>query len=793
MTPFALAFVIGVWLLQQFSSLPEFHWAALLIPLALILFLRVPRSIRQLNLVLLALGLGFFWAAGLAYVRLADALPDEWEGRDIQLVGVVASMPQPQERGERFEFDVERVLTPGARVPRHISLASYTESFNHTESPQADPSVFHAGERWRLTVRLKQPHGTLNPHGFDFEAWAFERNIRATGYLRKSPPPHRLKTFVLQSAYLVEAAREKVRQHMQTALQGKRYAGILQALAIGDEAGIAQEDWQTFLHTGTNHLMSISGLHITMLAGLGFAMVNALWRRSEKLTLRLPARKAAVLASVIVALLYALIAGFSVPAQRTFFMLSVIALALWSGRDIAMRQVLAAALLAVVVLDPWAVLAPGFWLSFGAVALIAYTMAGRLGQPHWLKEAAKIQWAVSLGLVPLLLMLFNQVSIISPIANAFAIPLVSLVVVPLTLAGSLLPLGWLLGIAHEVMSWCMAALQWLSALPVSIWQQHAPVAWTLPLAILGVLWLLLPRGFPLRSLGLVMLAPMFLVQLPTPAVGQMKVAVLDVGQGLAVVVRTANHVLLYDAGPRYSGQSDSGTRVVVPYLRGEGVGHLDGMVVSHQDNDHAGGMRSVLEQVRPDWLASSLPKTMLQPLTGRHIPCFAGQSWTWDGVSFDMRYPALESYGEPPKSNNRSCVLHVRSPYGSLLLPGDIERKAERELTAADADLAADVLVVPHHGSKTSSTPEFIRRVNPQMAIFTVGYRNRFGHPKPAILARYQDIGSRAYRSDADGALLIDFTDAGIEVTQWRSQAHRYWQDVVETKPRLLAENGAAR
>ncbi|HEU4708214.1 MAG TPA: ComEC/Rec2 family competence protein, partial [Methylophilaceae bacterium] len=233
--------------------------------------------------------------------------------------------------------------------------------------------------------------------------------------------------------------------------------------------------------------------------------------------------------------------------------------------------------------------------------------------------------------------------------------------------------------------------------------------------------------------------------------------------------------------------------VVVPYLRGEGIGHLDGMVISHQDNDHAGGMASVLEQVQPNWLASSLPEPMLQAVTARHIPCFRGQSWTWDGVRFDMRYPALETYGERAKSNNRSCVLHVQSPYGSLLLPGDIERKAERELVKTDAGLAADVLIVPHHGSKTSSTPEFIQRVNPQMTIFTVGYRNRFGHPKPMILARYQDIGSRIYRSDSDGALLINFTDAGIDVTQWRLRARRYWQDVAGANPRLLAENSAAR
>jgi competence protein ComEC len=530
-----------------------------------------------------------------------------------------------------------------------------------------------------------------------------------------------------------------------------------------------------------------------MLAGLGFALIHGLWRRSEKLTLRLPARKAATLAGAIVALLYALIAGFSVPAQRTFFMLSVIAVALWSARNVSMARVLAIALLVVVVLDPWAVLAPGFWLSFGAVAVIAYTLGGRLGRLHWFKEAAQVQWAVSLGLVPLLLVLFNQVSLISPIANAFAIPLVSFIVVPLTLAGSLFPGEWLLNLAHGAMVLCMRGLEWLSHLPVSTWQQQAPEMWTWPIAVLGALWFLLPRGFPMRWLGLIMLMPMFLVHASGPAPGQMKVAVLDVGQGLAVVVQTATHTLLYDTGPRYSAQSDSGLRVVVPYMRGEGVKRIDSMVISHQDNDHAGGMLSVLNQVYTGWLASSLPENMTQGLATRHMPCLAGQSWMWDGIRFDMLYPASESYRKRLKDNNRSCVLLISSPHGTLLLPGDIERRAERDLGHAQQTLTADVLIVPHHGSKTSSTTEFLQRVRPKVAVFTVGYRNRFGHPKSAVVSRYREIGSSIYRSDEDGAVLIDYTDNGIDIVRWRSKARRYWHDTVNTGASLLAENEAAR
>ena len=792
-TLLALIFVFGAWVLQQLPALPSLYWLVLIILPALIVYrLNADGMVRRVCLILLAFSAGFFWAAFCAQLRLSEALPKAWEGRDIQLVGVVASMPQQQERGERFEFDVEQILTADVIVPRHISLTQYSTDFaSDSAKPLTQVSTFHAGERWQLTVRLKRPHGTANPHGFDFEAWALERNIRATGYVHKGTQNRRISVFVARPAYVIEKVREKIRIRMTSVLADKPYGGILKALAIGDESAISQTDWQIFLRTGTNHLMSISGLHITMLAGLAYGLVFALWRRVEKLTLQLPAHKAATLAGVITAMLYALIAGFSVPTQRTFYMLAVIALALWSGRNVVIARVLAFALLLVVILDPWAVLAPGFWLSFGAVAVIAYALGGRVHRPHWLKEAIHTQWAVSLGLVPLLLVLFQQVSIISPLANAFAIPLVSLVVVPLTLSGSLLPLDWALELAHMVMTSCMQCLQWLAVLPMSTWQQQAPPGWTLPLAMLGVLWILLPRGFPMRWLGLAALMPMFLLQPSRPESGAMKVAVLDVGQGLAVVVQTASHTLLYDAGPRFSSQSDSGGRIVVPYLRGVGISRLEGLIISHDDADHSGGMASVLAQMPVNWLASSLPETKFQPDSVRHMPCYAGQSWEWDGVHFDMLHPTLASYAEAEvKDNDRSCVLRVTSQFGSLLLSGDIERKAEAALLEAIPDqLAADVLIAPHHGSKTSSTADFVTAVKPGVAIFTVGYRNRFGHPKPAVLERYEQIGSRIYRSDYDGALLLDFfSQDGISISRWRSQARRYWQDAT-----ALAETSAAR
>lgn len=524
--------------------------------------------------------------------------------------------------------------------------------------------------------------------------------------------------------------------------------------------------------------MSISGLHVTMVSGLFYALALGIWRRVPRLVLRLPARKAAVVVGAFAALVYALLSGFSVPTQRTVYMLSVVGIALWSSRNIGTSLVLAWALFVTTLLDPWAVLSPGFWLSFGAVAVMVFAGDGRLQRPTWLREAIHTQWAVTVGLVPLLLVLFQQVSLVSPLANAFAIPLVSLVVVPLALLGAVIPVDAILLAAHQVMAGCMAVLHWMSAVPHAVWQQHAPPAWTILLAGLGILWLLLPRGIPGRWLGVPVCLPMLFVMPPSISTGHFQAAVLDVGQGLAVVVRTANHALLYDAGPKFGADSDSGNWIVVPYLRSQGIGQLDGFIVSHNDLDHSGGAASVIEAVGADWFASSLPddhQLVMETKGARR--CFAGQIWEWDGVYFEMLHPAWESYGQDRlKDNFRSCVLKVSSPSGSLLIPGDIEADAEARLLAErPQDLRADVLIAPHHGSKTSSTEAFLDAVHPSIAVFTAGYRNRFGHPKPEVVARYLDRNIRTYRSDRDGMVMLDFRQQGVSVDSWRRSRPRYW------------------
>ena len=526
--------------------------------------------------------------------------------------------------------------------------------------------------------------------------------------------------------------------------------------------------------------MSISGLHVTMIAGLFAMLVSWCWRRSEFLALALPAQKAAAAAGFLAAFAYCLVSGFAVPAQRTLYMVGVVAAALWLGRATSASRVLAAALLIVLALDPWAVLSPGFWLSFAAVAVIFYVATGRSVQPHWLAQWGRVQWAVTVGLAPLLLVLFQQVSLVSPIANAVAIPLVSFVITPLALAGAVLPLDWPLELGHAILELLMALLEWLARLPSAVWHQHAPLAWTVPLALAGIAWLLLPRGFPARALGLVLVLPLFAASPAGPRSGELWITVLDVGQGLSVLARTERHALLYDAGPAFNAAADSGSRVIVPYLRGEGIAALDALVVSHDDRDHSGGAASVLEAIPVGVLWSSLsPDHALLEAAAWRAPCRADRKWFWDGVAFEFLHPQEDiPAGRAARANNRSCVLRIEAPGGRVLLTGDIERAAEHELLRrAPGLLRAEVLLVPHHGSATSSAPEFVKRVAPRYAVFTVGYRNRFGHPREDVLARYREAGSELLRTDAAGAIRLRFGPGNLRVDAERDRARRYWHE----------------
>src|SRR5213596_437630 len=784
----ALGFTLGVWLLQYQPELPGAAYLAFVSALAAIgaagFSRRVSPIVAAGATFIGVAALGFAWAAVLAQLRLSDRLDPALEGRDVLVSGVVAGLPQAFERGVRFDFDVE---SPGTGVPRRVVLSSYG-GFAQDDSQGVLP--VRAGERWRFTVRLRRPHGGANPHGFDYEAWLLERGIRATGYVRMPSRragderaqvlPERLAAMVPRPQYWIEGLREAAREKIRGALPERPYAGILIALAIGDQNAIDPGQWQLFARTGVSHLMSISGLHVTMVAGLLAMLVSWGWRRSEALSLALPAQKAAALAGFLAAFAYCLISGFAVPAQRTLYMVGVVAVALWFGRATSASRVLAAALFIVLALDPWAVLSPGFWLSFAAVAVIFFVATGRTAKAHWLAQWGRVQWAVTAGLAPLLLVLFQQVSLVSPVANALAIPLVSFVITPLALAGAALPFDWPLALGNAILDTLMAALEWLAALPSAVWHQHAPLAWTVPLALAGIAWMLLPRGVPARWLGVPLVLPLFAVSPSSPGPGELWITVLDVGQGLAVLARTEKHALLYDAGPAFNAFSDSGSRVILPYLRGEGIDSLDALVVSHDDRDHSGGARSVLEAMPVGLLWSSLsPDHALLAAPAWRAPCVSGRKWFWDGVSFEFLHPHAEALSSrATRANNRSCVLRIESPAGRVLLTGDIERAAERELLErVPALLPAEALLVPHHGSGSSSMPEFVKQVAPRHAVFAVGHRNRFGHPREDVLERYREAGSGLLRTDTGGAIRLRFAPGNLRVDAERDRARRYWHE----------------
>jgi len=766
-----LAFAVGVLLLQVQPELPAWSGWAWLGGVLVLPRLYWSRPAVVLPALIGCLALGFAWAVWRAEIRLADELPAAWEGRDVAVLGVVATLPQEFGNGQRFEFAVEQVDSHGAIVPGRIMLSWYQ---GRPGEDTFERLAVRPGERWRFTVRLKRPHGNANPGGFDYEAWLLERGIRATGYIRPGAP-QRISAMVWQPAYAIERLRHQIRERFAATLPAEHYplAGILVALAIGDQKAIDGALWTTFNRTAVSHLFAISGLHVTMIAALFGWLASAGWRRVPALALRLPAQKAGIVAAVLAASLYTLLAGFAVPSQRTLYMLLVAAIAMLSGRVAAPSRTLLLALLVVLMLDPWAILSAGFWLSFGAVGALLYIGSAEVGRENGWRQALRtwglVQWAATLATLPILLLVFQQFSLVSPLANALAIPVVSFIVTPLALLGAIVPWWPILALAHAVLGWLMLFLDWCATWP--LWQAPAPPLWAALAAGLGVAVALLPRGVPGRWLGAVLLLPALFGQAQRPVEGEAWINVLDVGQGLASVVRTREHTLVYDPGPLYSAESDAGQRVVVPYLRSLGIARVDMLMVTHRDSDHSGGTASVLSALAVGEVRSSVGEIPGQP-------CLAGQSWTWDGVAFEVLHPDATAYAVAGKANHLSCVLRITAGGRRMLLTSDIEAPDEAALLARyPGQLAADVLLVPHHGSRTSSTPAFLAAVGPSAAIIPVGYRNRFGHPKADIVERFMTMGIPLWRTDRDGAVQIELGAEGLALSGWRREYRRYWHE----------------
>ncbi len=767
-----LAFLVGILSLQWFQVLPVVEWSVLLL-LALPLAILLPGYWRLTGWVLA----GFCWALLQAQLILDRSLPAELEGQDVLIYGVVTSIPERDVRRTRFEFEIERLSRAGRIYPSpgRVRLSWYRAARSNS---------LHAGQHWQLKVRLKRPQGLMNPGGFDYEGWLFQHRIRATGYIRKYPKNHIVTGYT--SSYFILRLREKIRDLITQITAGGDSTGLLLALSIGERSQITPTQWQWLRQTGTSHLVAISGLHVGLVAGLVFLLLNRLWRLSghfsERLMLYCPAPKAAALGAMLAALVYAALAGFSIPTQRALIMLSIVMLSILFGRHLSPGRTLALALLAVLIVDPLALMSAGFWLSFLAVWVIVYGLAARVGGRGKWRQWWCAQWWVTLGLMPALLLFFQQVSLIAPVANVIAIPLVSLLIAPLSLLASLLLLldpNWaapLILLAVWLLERLADYLSWLADFPFAAWSASLLSLPALGLSVLGMLWLLAPKGIPARWLGGVMLLPVLFARFDSPMPGEARFTLLDVGQGLAAVVQTQHHVLVFDTGARFGSNFNMGDAVLIPFLHAQGISQVDRLILSHADNDHLGGAIALLAAVPVgEILGSDLQKMRKKGIIRTLNFCHAGQQWNWDGVVFRLLHPPAKS---GLRHNDRSCVLQVEAGGQRLLLSGDVEKAAERELVRQYGnDLRAEILVAPHHGSKTSSTAAFIDAVSPRYVLFPVGYRNRYGFPHPTVLARYHLRQISEYQTSATGA--ICFTLGGkntqLEPHLFRQSNGHFW------------------
>ncbi|HEX4547792.1 DNA internalization-related competence protein ComEC/Rec2 [Pseudomonas sp.] len=687
---------------------------------------------------------GFTWACVSAQWALDERLPVSLDGETRWVEGRVVGLPQTSDGVVRFELADAR--SRHGTLPSLMRLAWY-----------AGPPV-NSGERWRLAVKLKRPGGLLNPDAFDYEAWLLAQRIGATGTIKDGQ----------RLAEARWAWRDSIRQRLlEVDAQGR--GGALAALVLGDGSGLSREDWQVLQDTGTVHLLVISGQHIGMLAAVMYLLVAGL-ARFGWWPLRWPWLPWACGLAFAAALGYGLLAGFDVPVQRACVMVGLVLLWRLRFRHLGAWWPLLLAFNAVLVLDPLASLRPGLWLSFAAVGILIFTFGGRLGPWKWWQTWTRAQWLIALGLCPVLLALSLPISLSGPLANLLAVPWVSLLVLPPALLGTLLlPVPYvgagLLWLAGSLIDWLFRGLSVIAgAWPA--WISPALPWWALLIGSLGAVLLLLPRGVPLRPLGW----PLLLILLAPPrervAEGLADIWQLDVGQGLAILIRTRHHTLLYDAGPRF-GDFDLGERVVLPALHKLGVKRVDLMLLSHADADHAGGALAVSRGLKVTRVISGDPPGL--PAILQTEACESGRQWQWDGVSFQ-----LWQWSAAHDSNQRSCVLQIEANGERLLLTGDIDTAAERVLLESPLAVPTHWLQAPHHGSRSSSSVALLRALKPHSVLISRGQGNSFGHPHPLVLARYRQQGLRIYDSAQHGAIHLRL---GSFQPPWlMRQQRRFWR-----------------
>lgn len=743
----SIAFTLGILAVLAQAKLPEATWLAILVVPAL-----MPWRWRAIYACAVLGALFTFWRG---QALLEQRWPEARYGEEVWIQGHIASLPDISHTAARGDEPPEKIwrflFEPTVDdVPPRIRASWYRNE-----------QVLKGGECWNMLLRLRPPHGSVNPGGFDYEGWLYRQGVGAVATVKAAKPCADMRGYTLL----------KMRQSLMDDFRGWLPEGparaLFIALTLGDTSEIGSDDWSLFRDTGTTHLVAISGFNIAIVSGIAFFIIRWLWCLWPSLLLKLPAQKAAMLGATLFALIYAFLAGWEPPVQRAFLMLAFVSAAAWTGRLGQPSRILALAWFVVLLMDPFAVLAPGLWLSFGAVAAIFYVMMNRLQPPRMLAGLVMLQLMLSLVLAPLTVWYFHGLSWFAPMLNLLAVPLFSVITPVLLFAilvAAALP-AWGIPLMHwcaQALDWLHHGLGWLAAHLPQPWIPAAASASALTLALIGGLLLFSPRGLPLRVLAMLCFLPLLFPVNLAPAKG-FDLTALDVGQGLSVVIRTAHHAMVYDTGPAFDEGFDAGSAIVVPFLLDQGLRQIDMLVISHADNDHSGGANAVRKLITVDRELGALTAT----------PCQDGQEWTWDGVDFEMLHPD----GDEWSRNNGGCVLRIESGAYAALLPADIEKKAEQRLVRDKLNsLQADVLLAPHHGSRSSSTEEFVEAVQPRWVIHSAAWHSQFRHPTPSVVARYARAGAQQVVTGLRGAVSLHIDEHGITAPQFaREQQMHFW------------------
>jgi competence protein ComEC len=721
------------------------------------------------------------------------SISNEYLGKPIEVTGTVISIPTHTPLQVKFEYLIESINTQPCQPVRAI-LSEY----NYGKLPSKSMKI---GERWKFTVRLKKPRGFWNPGSFDYEIWLLQRSITVTGTIIRSTrsellakgltsqyTPWMLRYSLLNQIFKVRACLSK---RIRLAIEDTTHIGLLNALVIGEREEISDAHWAIMRATGTNHLFAISGLHVGFVGGFAYGIVALIWRRLGGWCLYIPMQQAAYFSAWLVALIYGVISGFALPVQRALIMLTVFITALLQRRVLPTWKGWCLALILVLAWNPFTVLSESFWLSFGAVAIIFYGLGERLpvlsknNTPYWKRLWDKwgyTQWVISLGLIPMTVWFFNQVPLLGFFANLIAIPWTGFLVLPISLIGALIFPLWpqlatlCIKLGYQALLLLWKFLAYVAANPLSVVWMNIPTAWILISVSISVLLLISPYGFPTRYyLACISLLPLLLSKTPGPQHGEIWLTLLDVGQGLAVVVRTHTHVLLYDTGPCFGKNWDAGNSIIVPYLNQLGIRNIDKLIVSHGDMDHSGGAASIVQSLCVRSMISSEPERLSVKKVAR---CSQGQMWVWNGVKFTILHPPSSNEF---KSNDRSCVLQIDNGTHRILLPGDIHRKGEKSLLQNYPEIGqVSVLVAPHHGSRTSSSEAFVKATRPKFVLFATGYRNRFKFPHTKIMQRYKQYGSQLYSTAQEGAITIKLgiSEPVIKLESYSRIHPRFWRKI---------------